>query len=171
MCTTARSRYLSHMSVFFGFIALSVVTIWVITAGINPLIKKDFIYPFGFWNPWKILANAGGLALVAGCLLMSWDRLKENEQAVTNTYFDWILIATLLIVAITGFVTEILHYVRLEPHRHIAYFIHLVFVCALLIYLPYSKFAHLIYRTTAIIYAEHSGRNEGASLAIKGKKH
>ncbi len=86
------------------------------------------------------------------------------------TYFDWAFISTLLIVVITGFVTEILHYVRLEPHRHLAYFVHLVFVCALFLYLPYSKFAHIIYRTVAMIYAEYSGRNGGVPPIAAGKK-
>ncbi len=170
MCTSMRSRYLSHMSVFFGFTALSIVTLWVITSGFNPLLQKDFVYPFGFWSPWKMLANVGGLALVAGCLLMIRDRMKEREQTITSTYFDWTLIATLFIVVITGFITEVLHYVRLEPHRHIAYFAHLTFVCALILYLPYSKFAHLIYRTLALVYAEYSGRNGGASPAMAEEK-
>ena len=67
--------------------------------------------------------------------------------------------APLLAVVVTGFMSEALHYARLEPHRQIAYFLHLVVVFALLMYLPYSKFAHLIYRTTAMVYAECSGRN------------
>jgi len=170
MCTTAHSRFLSHLSVFFGFIALFAVSIWVITAGLNPILQKDFIYPFSFWSPWKILANAGGLALVAGCCLMIRDRFKNSENVSVGTYFDWALISTLLIVVITGFVTEILHYVRLEPHRHLAYFVHLVFVCALLMYLPYSKLAHIIYRTVAMIYAEYSGRNGGVPPIAAGKK-
>jgi quinone-modifying oxidoreductase subunit QmoC len=157
-CETARPRLWSHACVFFGFLALSLVTIWVITAEHNPLIRGTFVYPFSFWNPWKVLANVGGAALLAGCLLMIRDRLKNSELIDTGSYFDWVLIATLLLVVLTGFFTEVLHYVRLEPHRHIAYFVHLVFVFALLVYLPYSKFAHIIYRTVMLVYAEYSGR-------------
>lgn len=169
-CEKARVRYWSHTCVFFGFFALCAVTLWVITAPINPLVQDDFIYPFGFWNPWKMLANLGGAALVAGCLVMTFDRMRDREGAGSGAYSDWALIATLLLVAITGFVTEILHYVRLEPHRHLAYFIHLVFVLALLLYLPYSKFAHIVYRTTAIVFAEHFGRSGGTTptLAVEG---
>ena len=162
-CTTVHSRYISHMFVFFGFMALSMVTLWVITSGFNPLIDTDFVYPFGFWSPWKILANLGGLALLAGLALMIRDRFRDNERTSTGSYFDWTLISMLLIVTLTGFVTEALHYVRLEPHRHLAYFAHLVFICALILYMPYSKFSHLVYRTLALIYAEYSGRNVESS--------
>ena len=158
MCTTVQARFLSHVCVLFGFLALTVVTIWVVTAGLNPLIRGNFIYPFSFWNPWKLLANAGGAAVAFGCFLMIRDRLRDSENTGPGTYFDWTLIATLLVVVVTGFATELLHYARLEPHRHVVYFIHLVFVFSLLIYLPYSKLAHLVYRTTALVYAEHVGR-------------
>jgi quinone-modifying oxidoreductase subunit QmoC len=149
------------MMVFFGFIALCVVTLWVITSGINPLIKGDFVYPFSFWSPWKMLANIGGLSLLFGLALMMWDRFGDNEHTSKGTYFDWTLLSLLFIVTLTGFITEVLHYVRLEPHRHLAYFAHLVFICSLILYLPYSKFAHIVYRTVAMIFAEYSGRNDG----------
>jgi quinone-modifying oxidoreductase subunit QmoC len=161
-CTTQGARFISHLCVFYGFIALFVVAIWVITAKFNPLIQDRFVYPFSFWNPWRILANLGGAALVAGCLLMIWERLRGNKHAGAGTFFDWAFLGTLLAVAFTGLAAEALHYARLEPHRHIVYFIHLVFVCTLLLYLPYSKFAHLIYRTTAMAYAQYCGRNWGA---------
>ncbi len=160
-CEKSKPRFTSHIFVFFGFIALTVVTSWVITSGINPLIKGDFVYPFSFWSPWKILANVGGLAVLIGCLLMAKDRLLKSDKFGAGSYFDWMLLGTILLIVITGFVTEILHYVRLEPHRHLAYFAHLVFVATLIMYLPYSKLAHLAYRTTALVFAEHTGRKEG----------
>lgn len=170
-CTKTRSRSFSHLCVFFGFLALSLVAIWVITAKYNPLIPDGFIYPFWFWDPWKILANAAGAAIVAGCVWMAVERLRDREQAGTGTFSDWSLLATLLAVVITGFIAEAFHYIRLEPHRHVAYFVHLVFVFALLMYLPYSKFAHVVYRTTAMVYAEYSGRDSRArpAAAVDGK--
>ena len=160
LCTKAYSRSFSHMAVFFGFLALCLVAAWVVTAKINPLIPDGLIYPFGFWHPWKILANVGGVAVLVGCLWMAVERLRDNEH--TGTFADWSLIVMLLAVVTTGFISEVLHFVRLEPHRHIAYFTHLVFALTLLMYLPYSKFAHIVYRTTALIYAEYSGRDRGA---------
>jgi len=171
LCTKARSRLLSHICVFFGFIALSLVTIWVITAPYNPLIQGEFVYPFGLWSPWKMLANAGGIALAAGCLLMSWDRLRDNERTGAGSYFDWALISALLLVVITGFITEVLHYLRLEPHRHIAYFVHLVLVLALLMSLPYSKLAHVVYRSTALVFAERFGWTEQARRVPADGEH
>ena len=157
-CTKPSTRYWAHMCVFFGFAALCLVTLWVITASINPLVADGFVYPFGFWNPWKLLANLGGAALLAGCSLMILDRMLNSEQAGAGSYFDWFLIVTLFAVVVSGFATEALHYVRLEPHRHLVYFAHLVLIFTLLIYLPYSKFAHVVYRTVAMVYAEYSGR-------------
>ena len=93
-------------------------------------------------------------------LIKLWlqEGLRDGERLTVATYSTWALVGTLLIVVLTGFASEALHYLRLEPHRHIVYFVHLVFVFALLIYLPYSKFAHIVYRTVAMVHAEYSGR-------------
>ncbi len=159
-CGAARPRYLSHLLVFYGFIAMFAVSLWVMTAPINPLLQ-DFVYPFNFWNPWRMLANLGGLAVLAGCALMIRERLLDldsDRPTSFNTYFDWAFVWTLLAVVATGFTAEILHYARLEPHRLGVYYLHLLLVFALLMYLPYSKFAHMIYRTTAMVYTDYSGR-------------
>ena len=158
VCTAERRRWVSHFCVFYGFAALFAVSVWVMTARYNPLIPDDFVYPFSFWSPWRMLANLGGVLLTAGCLLMIWDRLREREHPVAGRFSDWALLATLLAVVLSGFLSEMLHYLRMEPHREIVYFIHLVLVFALLIYLPYSKLAHLAYRAAAMVYAEHTGR-------------
>ncbi|UCH83757.1 MAG: quinone-interacting membrane-bound oxidoreductase complex subunit QmoC [Candidatus Latescibacterota bacterium] len=166
-CTAARSRYLAHVCFFFGFLALTMVTIWVITSGFNALTGKHFSYPFNFWNPWKMLANIGGAAVLFGCGLTIRDRLVDDKDIGHGSYGDWALVLGLFFVVVSGFATELLHYVRLEPHRHIVYFIHLIFVFALLIYLPYSKFAHIIYRATAMVFAEHTGRRLQAAPPLE----
>ena len=157
-CKTAHLRMYSHLAVFYGFLALTVVSVWVVTARFNPLIRGEFIYPLGFLDPMKILANVAGLAVLGGCALMIKDRLLGEQPGGRGTYFDWSLIATIILVVLTGFITEALHYTRLEPHRQIVYFLHLTLVLALILYLPYSKLAHLIYRTTALVFAEYTGR-------------
>ena len=108
---------------------------------------------------------------MAGCLLMIRDRFRDSEQNGGGSYFDWALLAALLLAAISGFVTELLHYQRLEPHRHIAYFVHLVFVFAVLMYLPYSKLAHLFYRGTAMVFTERyrPEPESGTSPDIQGE--
>lgn len=160
-CETDHSRSISHFFVFFGFLALTAVTLMVITGPFNPLIQGDFVYPFSFWSPWKVLANVGGLAVLAGVLLMIWERLYFGHLAGTSSYFDWLLVWSIFLVVASGFATEVLHYLRMAPHRHVAYFIHLVFVFSLLVYLPYSKFAHMLYRATAMVFAERYGREAG----------
>lgn len=169
-CETDHRRSISHFGVFFGFLALTLVTLWIITGPINPLIRGDFIYPFSLFGPWKILANVGGLAILAGLLMMIWDRLYFGHLAGTSSYFDWFLVWTLFLVVASGFATEVLHYLRMGPHRHAAYFCHLVLVFGLLVYLPYSKLAHLLYRTTAMVFAERYGRIVGEPVKEGGAK-
>ena len=158
-CTAAHSRPLSHFLVFFGFLALTVVTFWVITGPVNPLLIDGFVYPFAFLSPWKLLANLGGAAVFFGCVMMLRQRYRNRDNAGGSTFFDWIFLWTLFAVVVSGFATEALHYLRMVPHRHVVYFIHLVLVFALIVYLPYSKFAHVLYRTAAMIFAEYYGRN------------
>ena len=164
-CGTARARQLSHRLVFFGFLGLTLVTLWVITAPVNPLIRDGFVYPFPFWSPFKVLANLSGIAVLVGLVLMVRDRVRAGTPGGRGSYRDWALLATIALVVLSGFLTEVLHYVRLQPHRHAVYFAHLVFVFMLLFYLPYSKLAHLVYRLTAFAYAERTGRDEGGKEA------
>jgi quinone-modifying oxidoreductase subunit QmoC len=76
-------------------------------------------------------------------------------------------------VGITGFAVETMRFVA-EPEptaglRTVAYamyFIHLVLVFQLLVFLPYTKFAHMLYRTVAMVYAERTGRNHQLSRRL-----
>ena len=172
-CTSEASRRTAHLGAFYGFLILFIVSVWAVVAlyMINPIIPghdRDLIYPFAIWNPWKILANLGGIALIAGCVLAIRKRRRKEEDAPASSSFDWLFLYLLLIVGITGLLTETFRYVAeygsvAETLKYIAYsvyFIHLVAVFDLLVYLPYSKLAHVLYRTIALVYAEYSGRSQ-----------
>ena len=155
-CTTERARTNSHRLVLFGFVGLLAVDLWVLTLRINPLLGDGFVYPFNFWSPWKIVANLAGAALLAGCFLMIRSRMARTDR--TGTWFDWTFLGLAVAAVLTGFGCEVLHYARVDPLRYATYIVHLATVFALLVLLPYSKFAHIIYRATAMVYAAHTGR-------------
>ena len=173
-CQSQASRRLSHQLVFYGFLALFVVTVWaVIDLYVTPYVLGfGPFYPFKQYHPMKILANVGCVVLIFGCVKMILNRLSSSkEESGPSTSFDWTFVGLLLGVTVSGLLTEIMRAVA-EPAvvvEHAAttglqylafgvYFIHLVLVFDLLVYLPYSRFAHIAYRTVALVYAEHSGR-------------
>jgi len=163
-CEAQAPRRLSHLAVFYGFLALFVVTVWAtIDLYLNPVLGIEARYPFGLLHPMKLLANVGGVALVFGAVRVVRSRLEDTRGTPTSTAFDWTLVWVVLGVGLTGFVAEIFRF-TIAPDsglRTVAwsfYFVHLVLVFQLLVYLPYSKLAHLLYRTVAMAYAERTGR-------------
>ena len=73
-------------------------------------------------------------------------------------YFDWIFLAVVIGVGATGMASWGLRIADIEV-GYFVYYLHLVFVWSLFAYAPYSKFAHLFYRTTAMVFAKYSGRD------------
>jgi quinone-modifying oxidoreductase subunit QmoC len=173
-CTSQASRRIAHLTAFYGFVALFVVTVWaVLDLYVNPLLGIDSMYPFGLLHPMKLLANVGAVLLIYGCVKAIGDRLRGGDDAPISTTFDWTFVWLLLFVGVSGVFTEILRFVGepanvawLTTTAYTVYFLHLVGVVALLVYLPYSKFSHIVYRTVAMLYAEHTGRNVSDSKSL-----
>ncbi|MEW5910390.1 MAG: heterodisulfide reductase, partial [Thermodesulfobacteriota bacterium] len=145
-------RVTPHMMVFFGFIGLFIVT--------NIFFIALYIFqqhgPYSQLNPVKWLANVSGVALVIGSLLMMKNRLSKKEQS--NRYADWFLIGLAFALGLSGMLTEMTRLGGFAFLSYAIYFIHLMFVWALFAYTPFSKLAHLVYRTVAMTYHEYTGR-------------
>ena len=156
-CASSKARRTHHLLVLYGMLALWLTSLWVVTARWNPLLD-GLVYPLGFWNPWKLLANLAGLAVALGATLMLAERWRRPQTAGATRYPDAALLGFLLAIVLTGFLAEALHLLRSEPLRYLAYSAHLVSVFALLGWLPYSKLAHVVYRTLALVHAERIGR-------------
>lgn len=179
-CKDQVERKTNHFMAFYGFLALFVVTSWAVAdLYVMPQLMPEVFpqYPFGLAHPMKILANVGGILLIVGATRAILNRLNAPKDGKhQSTSFDWVFVWLLLAVGLTGFVTEVFRFVAeaqaagagidayqgsLATPAYSIYFVHLVSVFGLLVYLPYSKFAHMWYRSVAMIYAEHTGRTRG----------
>lgn len=155
-CEASRGRWRSHQLVLFGLLGLASVDAWVLNARGNPLLR-DLVYPMGFWNPWKILANLAGIAALAGCALMARDRLARPGGSSPGARADWNLLGLLAFTLLSGFAYEIAHFARFEQ-RWLLYLPHLAAAALLLLSLPCSRLAHALYRGAALVWAERAGR-------------
>jgi quinone-modifying oxidoreductase subunit QmoC len=154
-CTANKDRYLAHILVLFSFVGLFVVTNLFFVA----LYILQVPGPYSMANPVKILANVSGFALLVGAILMISNRLKDRGPNVgKGSYFDWSLVLLVLGLAATGLLSQYTRLVHLPVIAYPMYFAHLVLVFCLFAYLPFSKLAHLVYRTLAMAYSRYSER-------------
>ena len=150
-CTAQKTRKISHFLVFYGFILLLFVTLYAIVAAVT---NK---YPLTFYNPFKIIGNAAGLMLLTGLGIMITGRLFNKEKYGNSSYADWLFLISIFLLTISGIVVEIARFENWYYAYHL-YFFHLVCVWFVIIYLPYTKFGHILYRTLAMTYANSIGR-------------
>ncbi len=151
-CGENTERSTPHMMVLFSFIGLLIVT------GIFFIVLYGFGEhgPYSQLNPVKILANVSGIALVIGAILLIRQRMAKKEQV--SAYADWYLLWMVLGVGATGMLAELTRLAGTAFLTYLIYFIHLMFVFNLFAFLPFSKLAHLVYRTVAMGYQEYTGR-------------
>jgi quinone-modifying oxidoreductase subunit QmoC len=151
-CSENKDRATAHLMVFWSFVGLFIVT--------NIFFVVLYVFqqhgPYSQLNPVKWLANVAGVALIIGSALMIKNRLAKKDQ--TSTYKDWYLLGLVLGLGVTGVLTEATRLAGMAGVTYVMYFIHLVFVFNLFAFLPFSKLAHLVYRTVAMAYNEYSGR-------------
>jgi quinone-modifying oxidoreductase subunit QmoC len=165
LCTTNRDRYWSHILVLAGFVGLFIVTnIGFVGIYGGPLlgINTSFLAPpYSFANPIKLFALIVGIGLLVGILLVIANRLKPKDAESTISYLDWSLIVAVLATVSTGLLTWIGRVGNLGTVAYGIYFLHLVSVFYIIAYLPYSKLAHIFYRTVAMGYAAYIDRPFG----------
>ncbi len=152
-CDENKDRSLAHLLVLYGFIGLFIVTsIFFVT-----LYGLQIHGPYSQLNPVKWLANIAGVGLIIGSFLLIQKRRAQTDQI--SSYSDWFLLGFVFTVAVSGLLAEITRLAGWAGITYTVYFIHLVAVWVLIAFLPFSKLAHLVYRTVAMAYDEYIGRH------------
>ncbi|CAB1080042.1 heterodisulfide reductase [Alkalispirochaeta odontotermitis] len=158
-CTENNDRQIAHLLTMFGFIGLFIVTniIFVVLYGSYLFPEGPIHGPWSQLNPVKWLANIAGIALIVGTSLMIKNRRAKKDQQ--STYFDWYLIYLAFGLGVSGMGAQLTRLAGWAFISFAVYYVHLVLIFCLFAYLPFSKLAHLVYRTVAMAYNEYAGRN------------
>jgi quinone-modifying oxidoreductase subunit QmoC len=143
-CSENRSRSWSHLLVFYGFILLLFVTFFAILSTIF------WDYPLSFFNPIKIAGNIGALMLFIGTTIMIISRLRKSVE-LRSGYSDWFFLCSFWLLTVSGIVVEAARFLNWGNAYHL-YFFHLVMVWMIILYLPYTKFAHILFRTVGLVF-------------------
>lgn len=163
-CDYAKGRTNAHLLTFYGFIGLAITTGWAVFY----LYALKWESPYPLTDPLKIWGNLSALALLTGITLVVLNRRKISTRAGFGSYFDWLLITVIYTIAVTGILSEVLRLLDISFLAYPIYFVHLVFVFVLFAHAPFSKMAHLVYRTVAMVFTKHVG-NDLRLQSIIGK--
>lgn len=156
-CGENQDRVRGHQPLMLAFIGLFIVTNYA-------FIAKDFIGafvpslhgPISLANPVKWLANVSAIALIVGIGIL-WSNRKQMEaegKAVPN-FYDWFLIWEIMAVGVTGMAAQLFRLMDIGVIAYLLYYLHLVSVMMLFLYMPYTKFAHMVYRVFAMAFEKY----------------
>lgn len=160
-CGTNKDRVNGHLPLLFAFIGLFIVTNYaLISKDIVGIFMPELHGPIGQLNPIKILANVSGIALIFGIGTLWANRARmEEENNSTPTFYDWFLIGEIMAVGVTGLVAELSRLIGVPVLAYLFYYMHLVTVFMLFFYMPYTKLAHMAYRTFAMAFEKYRESN------------
>ena len=147
-CEKITTRRWGHLALFWGFIGAA------LTSGL--LIYAIYIQhaemPLPLMHPFKILGNVSAVLLVIGGILLFTSRFSTHKALIGSSAFDIFFISVVGLVIATGCVVEIARFVLPATPAAALYTLHLGVVLTLFLTFPYSKFAHMLYRTLALIH-------------------
>ncbi|HET7841762.1 MAG TPA: quinone-interacting membrane-bound oxidoreductase complex subunit QmoC [Terriglobia bacterium] len=157
-CVTNHRRYWGHLLTLFGFSGLALTGTAVGLATLFGILHT----PLPLLSPFKLFANLCAAVILAGVVLLVFERFKTKEKRAATTYFESLFLLILAAAAATGILSEILRLAQTPELMYLTYFIHLNLVFMLFLYAPYSKFVHFLYRTVTLAIAR-----DGQTIAAR----
>lgn len=149
-----RNRWFIHWAIMWGFIGLLVAT----TLDYLLIIVSDKIpgQPDPLWYPPRLLGTVAGLFLTYGTGLALVLRIKKPDKYWSHSLLsDWFFLWLLFLAGLTGFLVELAVYLPTgTTWGYVIFLIHVVLGMEVVVLLPFTKFAHAIYRPLALLIYE-----------------
>jgi ferredoxin len=147
-----RRRWLIHALTIWGFLGLFSATI--LDWGLALIGVKATGTPIPLWYPSRLIGTLAGIALVYGVSMFMVNRVRQvNRAAQFTTASDWLLLVLLWITGATGFFIEVALYLPNAPAwGYWVFLFHVSVAMELMLLLPFTKFAHAMYRPVALFF-------------------
>jgi quinone-modifying oxidoreductase subunit QmoC len=156
-CDRVSGRRWGHLALFWGFVGAAVTSallIWAI------YVQGDEM-PLPLGHPIKILGNLSAVLLVIGGVWLIVSRFATHRALIKTSAFDLFFIGVVAMVIATGVIVEAARFVWPANVAAFLYTVHLGVVLTLFLTFPYSKFAHMLYRTLALVHQRLTTSPEG----------
>ncbi len=147
-CETSSSRKWAHFCVLWGFLGAAFASGLLV---ISLYVTKDPL-PLEQTHPYKIIGNIAMVLLIVGGLWLTINRLTDPEKTGTSKAYDMFFLWLVVLVIMTGALTQLAAFVFPPLLASIIYVVHLGSIVTLFLTVPFSKFAHMIYRTLAMVH-------------------
>jgi ferredoxin len=143
-------RWFIHFTVMWGFLGLLGATL--ADYGMEILGLRSTGTPEPLWEPVRLLGTLAGAALIYGTSVLMVRRLRRSDRSsVHSVSSDWTFLVMLWVAGVTGFVLELGLYLPTAPAwGYPVFLIHVGVAMALVLLVPFGKFAHVLYRPVAL---------------------
>jgi quinone-modifying oxidoreductase, subunit QmoC len=108
--------------------------------------------PLALTHPYKVLGNLSAVLLVIGAGVLVTNRVAGGLKAGASSAFDTYFLTVVALVIATGVLSEVARLSLTAEFALATYVAHLGLVLCLFLTFPYSKFAHLLYRSLAMVH-------------------
>jgi nitrate reductase gamma subunit len=160
-------RWFVHGSTMWGFLGLMLATLthWILEmAGLKATAEWVPVYSI----PIRVWGIVAGVFFVYGTTVLMIERFTKapDKQATHSVPSDWIFLSMLWISGVSGFVVLIGHY--MPPPQTWVYptlLVHATISMEIVLLAPFTKFAHVFYRTVAVFIHELGAQRSKAPAA------
>jgi ferredoxin len=155
-----RRPWVMHAATMLGFLGLLAAT--MLDYGLEIVGLRETGEQVPIWYPVRLLGTVAGLLMMYGATGLMIRRWRKEGRTVRRSFTsDWMFLWLLWLAGLTGFVIELALYLPNAPWWGYALFlVHVAIAMELVLLVPFTKFAHAIYRPVSL-FLQALGRSKG----------
>jgi ferredoxin len=142
-------RWVVHFAIMAGMVGLAAAT------ALDYLFKTPGSY-VPIYSPIRLLGTIAGVLFMYGITAIIVQRLRKADKYHAQTLLsDWLFLGLLWVIGVSGFILEMADYLSIgRSWVAVVFLVHMALAFELILLLPFTKLAHVVYRPVAIWFTE-----------------